>query len=347
MTGTQDIGNFTGEPAVTITGTVADASRNPVQNVKVFAHSTADPPEPLGGDPDGTDASGGFEFDVPADVDFEIEIMEAPGLVYGHPPANINGVSSWTSPAAGSPTMNIGTFQGTAGVTVTGTVQNPDGSAASGVRVLAIDTATQDVDLGFDPETDSSGQFELTLPPSTAFVLEIMANNMAFDIPAANTNQVSSWNTPSTGTLNTGTFQGVEAAQVIGTVQDGNNAPVGGVEVIVWSTETPARELGFADTNDQGGFMTPVALNTQFTLEILSDNLNYAKPAENTTGTSAWTTPATVPALPLETGIFKPALRRVPRSLREREFPSAPSICICAARRSRSTCPGNPASRAF
>jgi len=307
--GSQDIGTFGGQSAATITGTVVGSDGvTPIQNAVIFAQTPAGPgsfPVFLGGDFDGTDASGQFSFSVPANTSIQVFIdsFSTPGVTFANPAVNTAGTSTFTSPASGS--TNTGTFAGQSAVTLTGTVQNASGSVMVGALIFA--QTPEGVFLGGDFDgTDSSGQFSFSVPVGST--VQIFADpsstpGFVFAFPAVNTAGLDTFTAGSSGTTDTGTFQGVAAVTVTGTVTNSDGSAVSGAFVFAQDAATGTLLGGDYDLSDSSGaFSFPVPAGSTFNVFIGANGLTFSSPAVNSAGESSFV--ATAPG-PVSTGTFQ------------------------------------------
>jgi trimeric autotransporter adhesin len=311
--GTTATGTFKGVSSVTITGTIQDGSGTALVGAKVFAQSTPGPGSPaklLGGAYGGTDNSGAFSFTIPANSTFQIFVdpTTTPGVTFANPAVNTGGTSSFLAPASGS--FPAGTFKGTSAVTITGHVQDASGNPIAGAIVFAQtppapDGTSKFLGGGFGG-TDANGMFSFTVPVSTAlniFVDPFSTPGFTFPAPAVNTALGSSFNSPAIGTLDTGTFKGVAAVTLTGTVQ--NLAGVGVAGAFVFAQDSNSGKVlggAYKFTDNNGAFSFPVPAGSSFKLFISATGLTFASPAVNTNNTSSFTAPGSGT---LNTGTFK------------------------------------------
>jgi len=116
----------------------------------------------------------------------------------------------------------VGSPLALAQVTITGTVEESPGNPIANAVVYALDSTTFEF-LG-QTSTDGAGQFSLSVAPSTSFNIFIhppsLPPGVIFPFPLENTSMESVFNSPASGSLNIGTFQGLESATITGTVED-------------------------------------------------------------------------------------------------------------------------------
>ncbi len=190
-------------------------------------------------------------------------------------------------------------------MTFTGTVQNASGSVMVGALIFA--QTPEGVFLGGDFNgTDSSGQFSFSVPAGST--VQIFADpsstpGFIFAFPAVNTAGADTFTAGSSGTTDTGTFQGVAAVTVTGTVANAGVSGVSGAFVFAQDATTGLLLGGDYDRSDSSGaFSFPVPAGSTFNVIIGANGLTFSSPAVNTGGQSTFV--ATAPG-PVTTGTFQ------------------------------------------
>lgn len=200
------------EIGLQITGTVKDATGNPLTNadVDIFDVTTG---QSVFSPTDETDGTGRFSILVPAEHSYVVKLEPPPG-------APFLAVSTTTGVISGN--TELGDFNLPSGRRVRGTVLYQN-QIVPGIDLDAFDDAGALIPLGED-DTDGSGQFEIYLPDGE-FSLWLR--------PRTNTKLAATRIGPfgGSGDLDLGSFSLESAVLVTGTIRDDLGEAVPGVDL--------------------------------------------------------------------------------------------------------------------